>query len=135
MSEFHSILSDKLLFRGRRLRRDSTFPERRLWGCLRGGRLSGLKFRRQFAIGPYIVDYCHEQRLVIELDGASHNDRGEYDLDRERYLKSQDVRVIRFSNDDVLQELDGVLRAILLACGIDPDMGGPLNSTNRRPSP
>jgi very-short-patch-repair endonuclease len=78
MSEFHPILNDKQLFRGRDLRRDSTFPERRLWACLRAGRLCSLKFRRQFAIGRFTVDfYCHEHRLVIELDGASHDGRSE----------------------------------------------------------
>ena len=124
MSEFHPILRDKQLFRGRALRHDSTHPERRLWNCLRAGRLCGLKFRRQHAIGPYFVDYyCHACRLVIELDGDSHNDRGEYDLNSESYLKSQNVRVIRFSNDDVLRDLEAVLRAILLSCGIDPNTG------------
>src|SRR5206468_12932704 len=102
MSEFHPIVPDKMLFRGRKLRRDSTFPERRLWRELRGGRLCGLKFRRQHSIGPFIVDfYCHENRLAIELDGESHNDRGSYDLERERFLKAENLRVVRFSNDDV----------------------------------
>jgi very-short-patch-repair endonuclease len=136
MSEFHPILNDNLLFRGRRLRHDSTYPERRLWSCLRGGPLCGLKFRRQFAIGPFIVDYyCHAQRLVIELDGASHNDRARYDLDREHYLQSQGVRVIRFHNDDVLQDLEAVLRGILVACGINPDTGETLHPSDRTPSP
>jgi very-short-patch-repair endonuclease len=127
MSEFHPILPDKFLYRGRALRRDGTHPERQLWQCLRGGRLCGLKFRRQHAIGPFIVDfYCHAQRLAIELDGESHNGRGRYDLDREEYLRSQDVRVIRFSNDDVLRDLESVLRGILVACGIDPITGTPL---------
>jgi very-short-patch-repair endonuclease len=124
MTEFHPIVPDKLLFRSRRLRTDTTFPERRLWSRLRAGRLCGLKFRRQYVIESFIVDfYCHEHRLVIELDGESHNDRGKYDLDREEQLKSLKLQVLRFSNDDVLRDLDAVLRAILLACGIDPDTG------------
>jgi very-short-patch-repair endonuclease len=125
MSEFHFNLPDKLLERGRELRRDSTFPERRLWSCLRGRRLGGLKFRRQHAVGPFIVDYyCHDQRLVVELDGESHNGQGEYDLARD-YLKSQGLRVIRFGDDDVLRDVDNVLRAILIACDIDPDRPHP----------
>jgi very-short-patch-repair endonuclease len=122
MSEFHSVLPDKLLARGRELRKDSTFPERRLWSCLRGRWLCGLKFRKQHSVGPFIVDfYCHDQRLVIELDGASHDGRGQYDVEREDYLKAQGLRVIRFSNDDVLRDIEPVLRAILIASGIDPD--------------
>ena len=124
MTEFHPILPDELLFRGRQLRKDSTFPERRLWNAIRGSRLCGLKFRRQHAIGPFLVDfYCREQRLVIELDGASHSDQGQYDLERQAYLEEQNLRVIRFSNDQVLHELDGVVRGILVACGRDPDTG------------
>jgi len=127
MTEFHPILPDKLLFRGRELRKNSTFPEGRLWNAIRGGRLCGLKFRRQHAIGPFFADYyCHEQRLVIELDGASHNDQGRYNLDREEYLKPQDLRIIRFTNDQVLYDLESVVRAILVACGRDPETGSPL---------
>jgi len=98
MTEFHPIIPDKLLYRGRKLSRDSTFPERRLWNYLRNGQLCSLKFRRQHAIGPYTVDfYCHEHRLVIELDGQSHNDRGDCDLDRQRYLESQSLRILLFT--------------------------------------
>jgi very-short-patch-repair endonuclease len=133
MSEFHPILPDELLFRGRDLRTDSTFPERRLWSCLRAGRLCGLKFRRQVAVGPFTVDYyCHAERLVIELDGNSHNDRGRYDRERQEYLESQNLKVIRFSNDDVLQDLEPVLQAILMACGIDPNSGVRIEQTATR---
>jgi very-short-patch-repair endonuclease len=135
MSEFHPITPDKLLFRGRKLRRESTFPERRLWNELRGRRLCGLKFRRQHPIGRFIVDfYSDENRLVIELDGNSHNDRADYDLEREEFLKSQNLRILRFGNDDVLRDLEAVLRAILIACGIDPNSGAALTE-NTRPSP
>jgi len=135
MSEFHPITPDKLLFRGRKFRQESTIPERRLWNELRAGRLCGMKFRRQHPIGPFIVDfYCHENRLVIELDGDSHNDRGRYDLDREEFLKSQNLRVLRFGNDDVLHDLEAVLRAILLASWIDPHNGTALNKDDK-PSP
>ena|SRR6476661_9552928 len=122
MSEFHPIIPDKLLFRSRQMRRDSTHPERRLWNCLRAGRLGGLKFRRQHAIGPFVVDfYCHDCRLAVELDGDSHNDRGKYDLRREDKLKSENIRVVRFANDDVLRDLESVLRSILVSCGFYPD--------------
>jgi very-short-patch-repair endonuclease len=136
MSEFHSQLSEEQRARARVLRRESTFPERKLWNALRGSQLCGLKFRRQHPIGPFFVDYyCHDQRLAIELDGASHDNRGQYDLERERYLKSLNLRIVRFGNDDVLRDLDNVLRAILLACGLDPDTGEPLSSTTSRGAP
>jgi very-short-patch-repair endonuclease len=136
MSVFHPILNEKQLLRARRLRADSTYPERRLWSALRGGRLCKLKFRRQFAIGPFIVDYyCHAHRLAIELDGDSHIDRAEYDLDRQRYLQSQKVRAIRFGNDDVLHDLHAVLAAILMACGVDPLAPTPDQVQNQPPSP
>src|SRR5262245_53495105 len=100
--------------RARRLRREMTIPERLLWGKLRGGRLSGLKFRRQYPIDPYIADfYCHEHRLVIELDGESHVGAASYDERRKAVLKTQGLRVVRFTNDDVIQELEAVLEAIL----------------------
>src|ERR1043166_7148920 len=95
--------------RARQLRRDSTLPEHVLWKILRGGRLKGLKFRRQHPIVPYFVDfYCHDAKLGIELDGISHNGRAEEDRRREAFLKRQGLTVLRFSNDDVLQNLDGV---------------------------
>jgi very-short-patch-repair endonuclease len=66
------------------LRRHSTIPERILWGMIRGGRLGGLKFRRQHPIGPFFADYyCHEAKLIVELDGMSHDSRGEADRRRE----------------------------------------------------
>jgi very-short-patch-repair endonuclease len=140
MSEFHPVLSEEQLARSRQLRKDSTFPERRLWGCLRGGRLCGLKFRRQFCVGPYVVDfYCHAKRLVIELDGDSHIGRARYDLAREAYLQSQGLTVFRVGNDDVLRDLETVLRGILLICAIDPDTGrssdGPISSPHPNPLP
>jgi very-short-patch-repair endonuclease len=136
MSEFHPQLSEEQRARARVLRTESTFPERKLWHALRGSQLCGLKFRRQHPIGPFFVDYhCREPRLVIELDGASHDDRGQYDLDRERYFKSLNLRIVRFGNDDVLRDLDNVLRAILLACGLDPDTGQKLGSATSRGAP
>jgi very-short-patch-repair endonuclease len=135
MTEFYPIIPDKLLYRGRRLRCDSTFTERKLWQPIRAGQLCGLKFRRQHAIGPFTVDfYCHEHRLVIELDGNSHLDQAEHDRQREEYLKSERLNVVRFQNDDVLTDIEAVLKAILVACGIDPLTGSAL-SPKAKPSP
>src|SRR5258707_187858 len=95
--------------RARQLRHDSTVPERILWDLIRSGRLAGLKFRRQHPIGPYFADYyCHERKLVIGLDGRSHDGRGEADRLREAQLRKSGLTVLRIKNDDVLLELEGV---------------------------
>jgi very-short-patch-repair endonuclease len=89
-----------------------TGPETRLWSRLRARQLQGLKFRRQHGIGPYIVDfYCPERSLVIEVDGASHADADQIPKDqlRDRYFQSLGLHVIRYINDDILKNLDGVL--------------------------
>jgi len=96
----------------RRLRSDVTGPETRLWSRLRARQLQGLKFRRQHGIGPYIVDfYCPEQSLVIEVDGDSHADADQIVKDQllDRYFQSLGLRVIRYINDDIVKNLDGVL--------------------------
>ena len=105
--------------RSRRLRRDSTMPERILWCMLRDRRLNGLKIRRQHVIGPYVVDYyCHEANLVVELDGVSHVGKGESDDDRDRDLKSRGHGVVRVTNDDVLDDRDAVRESIAAAVGM-----------------
>jgi very-short-patch-repair endonuclease len=135
MTEFHPIIPDKLLYRGRQLRRESTFPERKVWQHIRAEQLCGLEFRRQHAIGPFTVDfYCHEHRLVIELDGNSHIDRAKYDCGREEYLANERLTIVRFQNDDVLSDIESVLKAIMEACRIDPLSGATL-SENVKPSP
>jgi very-short-patch-repair endonuclease len=88
-----------------------TGPETRLWSRLRARQLQRLKFRRQHGIGPYIVDfYCPEQSLVIEVDGDSHADADQILKDqlRNRYFQSLGLHVIRYINDDILKNLDGV---------------------------
>jgi len=97
------------------LRRQATPAERRLWACLRRRQLEGRRFRRQHSIGPYVVDfYCSSERLVIELDGAVHADpaRAAYDARREAFLKAQGIRVLRFENRQVMEQLDVVLETI-----------------------
>ena len=90
-----------------------------LWNRLRGGKLSGLKFRRQQPIGPYIVDFfCREVALVVEVDGRSHDERGKEDSRREAFLQDQQrLQVLRVSNDEVLSETEAVLFSILRAAG------------------
>ena len=111
-------LTEEQKHRARQLRQDATFPERRLWGHLRAGRLAGIKFRRQHTIESFVVDfYCHEARVAIELDGDSHIGRSAYDAERTAILERARVRVIRIGNDDVLKDLNAVLEMILRECG------------------
>jgi len=87
-----------------------------LWRRLRNRQLAGAKFRRQHAVGRFILDfYCYEAGLAIELDGGGHAEKEQADYDRERTaeLKSKGVRVIRFWDNEVLQNMEGVLDAIL----------------------
>ena len=95
----------------RRLRKNPTDAERRLWSILRSRQMSGLKFLRQYGIGPYILDfYCPERRLAIEVNGGQHADicDQQHDAHRDRYLKDLKIRVIRFWNNDVLQNIEAV---------------------------
>ena len=105
------------LNRARELRREQSPIESIVWARLRAYRCDGLKFRRQHPIGNFIVDfYHHETRTVIELDGASHADQLEYDLSRQTWLMTNGYRVVRFTNSEVMSNLDGVMTRILEVC-------------------
>jgi very-short-patch-repair endonuclease len=89
-----------------------TGAEARLWSRLRAKQFHGLKFRRQHGIGPYIVDfYCPDRSLIIEVDGDVHAEEYRIKKDRQRaaYLHALGLQVIRYTNDDILTNLDGVL--------------------------
>jgi very-short-patch-repair endonuclease len=104
--------------RARSLRRKPTEAERRLWSQLRNRNVANLKFRRQHPLGDRIVDFfCSEAKLAIELDGSGHASyRGQTsDLDREIELYEKGIRVLRFQNTDVFNNLDGVLNTIIYA--------------------
>ena len=91
-------------------RHHPTQAEDRLWHALRGRRLDGARFRRQHAIGRFLVDfYCAEAGLVVEVDGPVHDSHVEEDLDRERELQTRGLTVVRFKNQDVLNDLASVL--------------------------
>jgi len=99
----------------RDLRKEMTPAEKRLWLKLRARQLLGTKWRRQYSIGPYIVDfYCPMARLAVELDGDSHFGDGaeKRDAQRQAYLEQFDIRVIRFGNHDIHHRLPMVLEAI-----------------------
>ena|ERR1041385_4319566 len=97
----------------RKLRDSQTDAERKLWFALRDRRLGGFKFVRQEAVGPFVVDFvCREQRLIVEVDGGQHAESSR-DAARDAYLARENYRVIRFWNNDVLINRDGVLLTIL----------------------
>jgi len=103
----------------RRLRRNQTDAERVLWFCLRDRRLNGLKFKRQVPIDKYIVDFCcAEVRLIVALDGGQHATQDE--TNRTAILEAMGYLVLRFWNNDVLQNTEGVLEEILNTVGRHP---------------
>jgi very-short-patch-repair endonuclease len=115
-------MDDKFLYnnkslkeRRRDLRKNQTPAEKKLWSLINKDKILGLRFLRQYGVGPYILDfYCTKIRLGIELDGEVHNaiERKQYDKEREKYLKNLDIEVIRFWNDDVLKNIEDVLKEL-----------------------
>ncbi len=106
--------------RARRLRREQTDAERTLWRRLRARQLSGVKFRRQYVIDRFIVDFCcPEHKLVVELDGGQHAMSAKADGRRTALLAQRGYRVLRFWDHDVLTNRDAILQQIMAAL-IDP---------------
>lgn len=96
-----------------KLRRKMTTTEILLWEKLRNRRFKGIKFRRQVNIGPYIADFlCKQHRLIIEVDGKSHDDKKEYDEKRDTFLNEHGYSVLRIKNEDVCNDIDDVLKKI-----------------------
>jgi very-short-patch-repair endonuclease len=90
-----------------------TDVERLLWSKIRGRQLRGFRFRRQHPIGRYIVDFvCIELKLIVEMDGGQHGDQQQYDMNRTQWLQTKGYKVIRFWNNDVIDDLEGVMQAI-----------------------
>src|SRR5713226_3033199 len=97
----------------RAMRHDPTPAEGLLWQALRNRQLAGLKFRRQFPLGPFILDFCcPEHRLGVELDGGVHAEQQEYDQDRTAHLNQFGYQILRFPNEEVLSDLRAVLGCI-----------------------
>jgi very-short-patch-repair endonuclease len=102
--------------KARKLRNNLTDCETILWRQLRFRQVGGYKFRRQRPIGPYIVDFiCLERWLVVEVDGGQHNDSQPLDARRDAWLRSQGYEVLRFWNNEILTEIDGVKEEIFQA--------------------
>jgi len=95
-----------------RLRKNPTDAETRLWSRLRRKQLAGFRFRRQVPLGPYVADFvCLEARLIVEADGGQHAERAADNV-RTAWLEAQGYRVLRFWNNDVLGNTDGVIQAV-----------------------
>lgn len=119
--------------KARRLRREMTDAERKLWSKLRNEQL-GIQFRRQIPVGPYIVDFiCIKRGLVIEVDGSQHySEEGlEYDKIRTAYLENEGLTVKRFGNHDVLTNIDGVTQVII---GLLTKSYSPINNQSSKES-
>lgn len=105
--------------RAKELRQAETPAEKMLWARLRNRQLGGFKFRRQHPLGPFIADfYCAECRLVVELDGSIHDSQKAEDEQRTRQFEEFNYRVIRFSNEEILSNIESALQKILAACQI-----------------
>lgn len=109
------VYNNKLYKQKRKtLRKSQTDVERLLWSRLRNRQLQGLKFYRQYSIGPYILDFfCPQKNLGIELDGSQHKiDNNQYDTERTLYLKNYGIRILRFWNNDIIRNMEGILESI-----------------------
>ncbi len=116
--------------RARDLRNNATDAERVLWQAISARKLSGIRFNRQVPVGPFICDFVARSiGLVIEVDGGQHDDA--VDAERTRYIQAQGFRVIRFWNNDVLGNLDGVIEDIMRVLA---DMPSPNPSRKREGS-
>jgi very-short-patch-repair endonuclease len=101
----------------RKMRQEPTKAEKCLWSFLRRKQLGGYKFRRQHPIGPYIVDFCCvEKKLIVEADGDVHAFQESKDLERTKWLEGEGYRFLRFANQNILQQTEAILEAILQAC-------------------
>jgi len=113
MALVHNVA--RLKPRRRELRRRLTIAEARLWNHLKASKLYGRKFRRQHSVGRYILDfYCPRERLAVELDGAAHDHEAaqNHDALRTLFLQSAGIRLVRFENREVIENLEGVLGVI-----------------------
>jgi very-short-patch-repair endonuclease len=99
------------------LRREMTPAEKVLWKEVKANKLNGLHFRRQQIVHGYFADfYCHQHELIVEVDGGIHEMQQEYDAEREAYLIGLGFRIIRFTNDEITKDLNGVLKKIVEEC-------------------
>ena len=114
----HKRTTSKIFHRAQELRHNKTPEEEKLWSRLRNHQLDGIGFRQQHAVGNYIVDFCApRKKLVVELDGSQHLEIVESDEERTAFLNSKGYKVVRFFNYEINENIEGVLKRILLAIG------------------
>jgi very-short-patch-repair endonuclease len=107
--------------RARELRKNFTEAENRMWYFLRNRQLNGYKFNRQYVVEPYIVDFiCRAKNIIIEIDGGHHAENLTYDQERTLFLEAKEYKVLRFWNNEVLNNITGVLEMILKSLGPSP---------------
>ena len=117
----HKRTTPKIFGHAKQLHRNLTPAEARLWSRLRAHRMKDIHFRNQHAIGNFVVDFIASRRkLIIELDGDQHLEQEEYDAERTAFFESKGYRVIRFWNGEVMNDIEGVMRAIDMALEESP---------------
>ena len=110
-------MAQRIMKTAKTLRKRSTDVEILLWRCLRDRQMEGLKFRRQQPIGRYIVDFvCFEKKIIIEVDGGQHAVETKKDTERDEWFRSQGFKVLRFWNNEVLANTQGVLEVVRINC-------------------
>jgi very-short-patch-repair endonuclease len=108
MTEHYNRITEKN--KRKELRNNAILSERKLWHCLKNKQMRGYKFRRQYSIDNYIIDfYCPELRLAIEIDGISHLNKEQYDKNREKHIKNYVINIIRINGLDILNNITDVL--------------------------
>ncbi len=113
-------MSSKQVTRSRELRKDETRTEKLLWAALRARQICGLKFRRQYAIGPFFADFvCIEHKLILEVDGGYHDLVVEKDSTREKYLLNQGWSVLHVTTSEIEENLEGIGYIIAEQLGLD----------------
>lgn len=126
-------MSSKLVTIAQNLRKRSTDAENLLWRHLRRKQIAGVKFRRQQPIDNYVVDFvCFEKRIVIEVDGGQHAINRFKDIEREKYLIENGFIILRFWNNEVLQNAEGVLEVIRKKCVNHPPLAPPVKGGEKR---
>jgi very-short-patch-repair endonuclease len=114
----HKRTTPKVFGHAKQLHRNMTPAESKLWAHLRAHRMKNVHFRNQHAIGNYVVDFCTpRKKLIIELDGSQHLEQEGYDTERAAFLESNGYRVLRFWNNEVMNDIESVLSAIDFALG------------------
>ena len=119
MNKNKRIITEPYLSRARNLRKQQIPWEAKLWYFLRAGRFYGLNFKRQVPIGTYIIDLsCRSKMIVVELDGGQHSQTIAYDKTRSKFLEKRGYKVLRFGNNEVDVNIQGVLETIKRECGV-----------------